>query len=102
METVKPVWNTTARTDRAQIAARTARQQRKIKNNSLVFSKTIAKTEMYAMKYNWGQFLTDAAQTLSVDSMVVAFIYGRFGVASIESTPYVHTKCLCSRQLNYH
>jgi hypothetical protein len=34
-----------------------------------------------------GAILTDAAQTLSMDSMVVAFIYGRSGVAFIKSTP---------------
>jgi hypothetical protein len=41
-----------------------------------------------------------AAQTLAEDSTVVAFIYGGFGLAFIESTPYVLVKCLCSRLMD--
>jgi hypothetical protein len=52
---------------------------------------------MYAQIIYLGAISQAATQTLSEDSTVVAFIYGRFGVAIIESTPYVLVKCLCSR-----
>jgi hypothetical protein len=38
---------------------------------------------MYALKRYLGGYFTNAAQTLSEDSTVVTFIYGRFGVAFI-------------------
>jgi hypothetical protein len=41
------------------------------------------KTEMYAQVIYLGAISQAAAQTLSEDSTVVAFIYGRFGVAFI-------------------
>jgi hypothetical protein len=45
---------------------------------------------MYALKqYFGGNFKDGLPKTLSEDSMVVAVVNGRFGVAFIESTPYV-------------
>jgi hypothetical protein len=38
---------------------------------------------MYALKPYLGGYFTNAAQTLSEDSTVVAFIYRRFGVALV-------------------
>ncbi|MDR2923576.1 MAG: hypothetical protein LBU85_09590, partial [Treponema sp.] len=39
-------------------------------------------SEMYACKYFLGAISQSAAQTLSEDSTVAAFIYARFGVAA--------------------